>query len=396
MVAHLRYFTPVAALAACVFLGCGSAPNGTAGPTGQGGGAATGGTSNGGAAAGGGGGFAGVSNGGGGGIRGSSGSGATGGGTNGMGGTGGTSTANGPTIGGCPLFPADYAYNQDISQVPVDPNSSQYIADLKARTGAINAPQSPSEFVNIVPASQASVSVGWVSSPYGAWGFDDNNQFYYSSGSGVTAPIPSNAVYENMDGSGENHMIVVQQGTCRLFDFYSSHATSATSGWEAMVTWNLTKDEQLPDGVGSTTAAGTPLLAGVIRYDEVQSGAIHHALDIVIPGADIAAYQYVEPAARSGGACGSPYPTDGFPYGGRLRLKPSFDTSNFTGTEALVIVRALQKYGMIVTDDSGYSRSDFRLGPGNWDKSDLAQLSSLTWDDFEVPKMTVVQSRACN
>jgi predicted Zn-dependent protease len=169
------------------------------------------------------------------------------------------------------------------------------------------------------------------------------------------------------------------------------------TGWEALVTWNLTKNEQLPDGWGSTTAAGTPLLPGVIWASEVLAGEIKHAIDIVIPGAAIAQYEYVKPAARSGGACGSAYPADGFPYGGRVRLKASYDASGFTGTEAKVVIAALKKYGMLNTDASGETRSSFRLGDGNkLDQADMSQLNKLTWDDFEVPTMTVVQSKACN
>jgi len=52
---------------------------------------------------------------------------------------------------------------------------------------------------------------------------------------------------------------------------------------------------------------------------------------------------------------------------------------------------------MLNTDDSGETRSSFRLGDGNkLDQTDMAQLGKLTWDDFEVPAMTVVQSMACN
>ena len=161
--------------------------------------------------------------------------------------------------------------------------------------------------------------------------------------------------------------------------------------------WNLTKSEQLPDGWGSTTAAGTPLLPGVIWYGEVAAGKIEHAIDIVIPGAAIMQYDYVKPAARSGGACGSAYPADGFPYGGRLRLKSTFDDSAFTGTQAKVVITALKKYGMLNTDASGETRSSFRLGDGNkLNQTDMNQLGKLTWDDFEVPAMTVVSSKACN
>jgi hypothetical protein len=302
--------------------------------------------------------------------------------------------ASGPAIGGCPLFPPDYAYNQDISSAPLDPGSATYIANLAARAGAIVAEYPGGEYVNVVPASQAMVGVGTTS----AYGFDTSDTFFQNDGADAGAPIPSGVLYENAGtANADHHMMVVQQGSCRLFELYAWDPSSATTGWEVLVTWNLTDDEQLPDGWGSTTAAGTPLLPGVIRYDEVASGVIQHAVDIVIPGAAIAQYEYVEPAARSGGACGSAYPADGFPYGGRLRLKASYDASSFTGTQALVVIAALKKYGMLNTDDSGESRSSFRLGDGTMlDQTDLAQLGKLTWTDFEVPAMNVVQSKACN
>lgn len=316
---------------------------------------------------------------------------------NDSGGTDAADAATGPTIAGCPMFPPDYPYNVDISQASLDPGSATYIANLKARAGAIVAEYPGGEFVNVVPANQADVTVT-LASMGGSYGFDTNDKFYNSPSATAMAPIPPNVVYENMTNpNSDHHMMVVQQGTCRLFELYAWNPSSATSGWEALVTWNLTKNEQLPDGWGSTTAAGTPLLPGVIWYSEVAAGAIEHAVDIVIPGAAIAKYEYVKPAARSGGACGSNYPLDGFPYGGRVRLKANYDTSKYTGTQALVVVRALQKYGMINTDDSGEMRSSFRLGDGNkLDQTDMSQLSMLTWDDFEVPMMAVVQSKACN
>jgi len=301
---------------------------------------------------------------------------------------------SGPTIGGCPMFPADYPYNVDVSSAPLDANSATYVANLSARAGAIVAEYPGDEYVNVVPASQALVAVGTSS----AFGFDTSDNFFQNDGTGAMAPIPNGVLYENSSNpNSDHHMMIVQQGSCRLFELYAWNPSSATTGWEAFVTWNLGKNEQLPDGWGSTTAAGTPLLPGVIWYDEVSAGKIDHAIDIVIPGAAIAKYEYVKPAARSGGACGSNYPTDGFPYGGRLRLKAGYDTSSFTGTEAKVVVAALEKYGMIVTDDSGESRSSFRLGDGSkLSQTDMNQLAKLTWNDFEVPAMTVVQSQACN
>ena len=306
----------------------------------------------------------------------------------------GDAAPSGATMGGCPMFPPSHPYNQDVSKVALDPSSASIIAKLKARAGAIVAEYPGDEYVNIVPASQPRVAVQTTSS----FGFDANDAFVHDNGAGATAPIPSGVRYENASNpNSDHHMMILEQGTCRLYELYAWNPSSATTGWQALVTWNLTKNEQLPDGWGSTTAAGTPLLPGVIWYSEIAAGEIKHALDIVIPGAAIAQYEYAKPAARAGGACGNAYPADGFPYGGRLRLKQSFDATSFTGTQAKVVIVALKTYGMFNTDASGETRSSLRLGDGNkLDQADMAQLNKLTWDDFEIPTMTVIHSTACN
>src|SRR5689334_16239709 len=37
-----------------------------------------------------------------------------------------------PMVGDCPVFPADNAWNMDVSDLPVDPNSDDYIAAISA------------------------------------------------------------------------------------------------------------------------------------------------------------------------------------------------------------------------------------------------------------------------
>lgn len=317
-------------------------------------------------------------------------------------------TSRGPTVGGCPMFPADYSYNEDISNVPLDPNSSIYIDKLVARTAADPARDPPirpphgngDEYKNIVPGSQPYVRVD-VSG--GSQSFDANGAFVFAQGPTAMVPVPNGVRYEGRDGvAGDHHMMVVDQGTCRLFELYSWNPSSPTTGWASLQIWDLTKKEQLPDGKGSSTAAGTALLPGVIWKDEVDAGVIKHALDFAMGHKLIAKYTHVKPASRSAGACDpmSDYPEDfGFPYGGRLRLKASFDAAarGITGNQARIVLRALQIYGWINTDDAGYLyQSDFRFGDGKvWDVPDIGQLGKLQWSDFEVPMMDVVTSKTC-
>jgi hypothetical protein len=42
--------------------------------------------------------------------------------------------ADGPTLGGCPIFPADNIWNTPIDQLPVDANSSTYITTIGPTT----------------------------------------------------------------------------------------------------------------------------------------------------------------------------------------------------------------------------------------------------------------------
>jgi hypothetical protein len=298
---------------------------------------------------------------------------------------------SGPTLAGCPLFGPQFVYNQDISQAPLDPASATYLAALKASAPIIGLDYPGGEFYNVVPASQPAVPVQTTS----WYGFDSTNTFFYMADAGAaTAPIPTGVQFEN-DGTpnADHHMMVLQQGSCQLFELYAWNPTGPTTGWSVLVQWNLAGNvEQIPDilEVGSTTAAGTPLLPGVIWPDEVAAGAIEHAVDIVMPAAAIAKCAYVHPASD-----GAWTATGTFPYGGRLRLKASYDLSKVTGTQALVVLRALQKYGMFNTDISGETRSSFRLGglgaSQGWVQTDIEQLGNLTWDDFDVVDLGTVQ-----
>jgi hypothetical protein len=302
--------------------------------------------------------------------------------------------SGGPTLGGCPLFAPTFAYNQDISDAGLDPGSATYLAALKTSAPVIGLDYPGGEIYNVVPASQASVPVqttGW-------YGFDPTDTFFYEADAGgAAAPIPAGVQYENMTTpNADHHMMVLQQGSCQLFELYAWNPTGPTTGWSVLVQWDLSGgDEQIPDNleVGSTTAAGTPLLPGVIWPEEVAAGEIRHAIDIVMPAAAISKCSYVHPA--SDGAWSA---TGTFPSGGRLRLKASYDTSKVTGTQALVVLRALQRYGMFNTDISGETRASFRLGGlGNsqgWVQSDITQLGALTWDDFDVVDLGTVHKMA--
>jgi hypothetical protein len=98
-------------------------------------------------------------------------------------------------------------------------------------------------------------------------------------------------------------------------------------------------------------ACGFPLVAGLIRVDEVKAGAIEHALVVAYPG--IMKDKYMSPASTPS-AIGVATTAAGMPCGARIQLDPSVDVTQLGLSPAgVVVARALQKYGAYVGDYSG-------------------------------------------
>ncbi len=328
-----------------------------------------------GGATGGGGGNAGATGGAGGSTGGS------GGNTHGLGGSGGStggaggSSASLPDVGGCTVFTADDEWNRDISQDAVDTTWTQNLMDL------VGAVQLHPDFgnwgseqygipINVVPQNQAPLPVAF------DWSASESDPGPYPF------PPPGQALIEGgtaTDCNGDCHLIAVQQGACMLYEGY---ACSYTDQWHcgSGAKWDLTKNSygQRPDGWTSADAAGLPIMPGLLRYDEVASGAVHHAVRFTT---HCTRSKYVKPATHFAvpGGC-SDSPTDP-PMGLRVRLKQGFDISGF-GATAQVILTALQHYGMILADNG----SDFYFqGEANaaWN-SDLDELKAVPANAFEV------------
>jgi S-layer family protein len=274
----------------------------------------------------------------------------------------------GATIGGCPLFPADNIWNRAVTTLPVHPLSDAYINSIGVDVGlhpdfaAGNWNGAPIGFpVNVVPATQPLVPLN-----LGLWASVSDPGPY---------PIPANAIVQG--GTSDGHLLLVQSGTCLAVELY--HAAPAGGGaWsaDAAARWSLTSNALRPAGLTSADAAGLPILPGLVRYDEVVSGAIRHAIRFT---AGTIAPSYIWPARHSDGSSSDP---DAPPMGVRLRLKASVDISGFDG-KTQVILRALQDYGMILADTGG--PLNISGSPDSrWNDNLLNAMEALHASDFEV------------
>jgi hypothetical protein len=270
-------------------------------------------------------------------------------------------------------FPADSAWNQDISSVPVDPNSANYINFIGSST-----PLHPDFGAGLYDGSSMGIPY-LVVSPGSSPLAKINYTAYGSESDPGPMPIPKNAPIEGFPnpGDGDRHVLVLDRDNCWLYELYSSYPGTGEN-WNAAsgTVWDLLNGEQRPYTWTSADAAGLPVFPGLARYDEVASGAIHHALRFTLQSSQAA---FTPPATHWASNSSS---SNAAVMGMRLRLKASFDISTFP-PQSQVILAALQKYGMIMADNGSsiYISGD----PDNrWNNNDLATLKQVPASAFDV------------
>jgi hypothetical protein len=243
-----------------------------------------------------------------------------------------------PSLAGCPIFPQGNIWNTPVEHLPTDSRSSAYIANIGSTTGLhpdfgsgtwnggpIGIPY------NIVPGAQQKVDIT----------FD-----YADESDPGPYPIPPNPEIEGGPNStGDRHVLVLDQENCILYELYSAYPQPDGS-WQAGsgAIFDFRSNALRPAGWTSADAAGLPILPGLVRYEEVASGEIQHALRFTAPGTRKA---YIWPGRHYASSITSlDYP----PMGQRFRLKADFDLAGFS-SEVQVILQALKKYGMILADN---------------------------------------------
>ncbi|HEY6769855.1 MAG TPA: hypothetical protein VI386_34380 [Candidatus Sulfotelmatobacter sp.] len=319
----------------------------------------------------------------------------TGGGNGGSGGGGGNNgggnnntacsgiaTGQGASLNGFRPFPSSSAWNQDISTSALDPNSDAIISFIGPNVGLhpdfgaglYNGSSMGIPYI-VVDGSQSMVNINFTA--YG----DESDP--------GPMPIPAGAPIEGYPnpGSGDRHVLVLDNSTCFLYEMYSSYPNSDGS-WNAgsAAVWDLANGEQRPWTWTSADAAGLPVFPGLVRYDEVAAGAIQHAIRFTLPQSSAA---MVPPASHwAGNSSNSIAP----PMGMRLRLKSSYDISSFSAN-LQVILTAMKKYGLILADN-GSAMYLSGAPDDRWDNDDLHNLSSVPASAFEVVQMNPVYTTA--
>lgn len=320
-----------------------------------------------------------------------------------------------PMLGGCPLFPERAMFNlrvDDRTKFPPHARSAAWIAAigparrLHADWGINDNPQQFADYYgipyNIVDGTPATTLWPLVSFPNG---YPDESDCALAQGSGYAIhrgcdglaaaqrrfPFPLDTRLKAEGGAcndpascGDRHVLVVEQGSCRLWESWLSYQVGG--GWTSGSTaaWNLRSYELRPDTWTSSDAAGLPILPLLAREAEASAGELRHALRVTFADS-VLARSYVWPARH---AAGGDTP-GGIPFGALLRLRADFVIPSTWTSQAQALARAMQRYGLYVAD---IGSNLFVQGEpsARWSEATISQLQTLEMNQFEFVDISAV------
>jgi hypothetical protein len=207
------------------------------------------------------------------------------------------------------------------------------------------------------------------------------------------------------DPKSDGHMLLVDPNVRKTWDFSrAQHLSDGSWTTSGLTVWDLNGLGYRQPFYGTNwwnygvRGSGFPLIAGLIRPEEIEAGEIKHALVFAGPinrkSATTTTKQQV---------CSPPgSKTDGFgigyeyiPEGARIQLDPSLNLNTLNLSPATkIIAKAMQKYGMYNGDNSPDFKIYFQnLGPdgGKWKNYNFfPDLKNIPVDKFRVIKCTIV------
>lgn len=269
------------------------------------------------------------------------------------------------------IFPADNPWNTDVSSYPVHPNSASFIASMGFDVGL--HPDFGTEYEGapigipyvLVHGDQAAVPITFE---------------YQDESDPGPYPIPPDFPIEGGSSStGDRHVIVIDVDQLKLYEVYNAFPLQNGASWhgDSGAVWNLTSNASRPEYWTSADAAGLPIFAGLVRYDEVvEKQAINHALRFTVVKSQRA---FIPPASHWASSSTDPNLP---PMGLRVRLKASFDETPFP-QNIRVILRAMKRYGMLLADNGSNWYVSGAPDP-RWNDDELRLLSQVRGHDFEV------------
>ncbi len=270
----------------------------------------------------------------------------------------------------CAVFPSDNIWNTPVNTLPVNPLNKVWKRSMDARTTFLHPDFGPPPYgipYTVVGSSTPTVSI----------------KFRYASESDP-GPYPFTSSTPIEQGS-DRHALMVNRDTCTLYELFDARWNNGSPTAGSGAIFDLNSDALRPAGWTSADAAGLPILPGLVRYDEVQAGAIDHAIRFT---AVCTRDRYVWPARHKAGVSNPDCP----PMGARFRLKAGFDISGYS-PQIQVILQAMKTYGLILTDN-GANWYFQGTEDARWSNNVLDQLKTVPARAFQAVDESACQVSA--
>ena len=291
--------------------------------------------------------------------------------------------------------------HRDHSALPNDPNDAALHAAIQA----------------------THIHADWGVGPYGNYGFGYNivnsaitpmvpyqffdpkvNESYPGQSDVTVAPLLLSQYIESQPAdcaspTGDNHSLVLDQGTGVEYDFYHMRHCSTDAipfTVSASTLWDMTVSNQhRPLDYTSADLAGLPIFEGLVRWDEIQAGVINHAVRMTNNLAGCLYYQngsgkggFILPATHSTVGNCSGNNGNGFNLGQFWCLDPSYDISGFSATNQIILTALKTKCGYLA--DLGGSFYFSGTADTRWDQNDLANLGNVPVSAFHLKQQAAI------
>lgn len=279
---------------------------------------------------------------------------------------------------GCP-FPSGNVWQTNISQVAIDPNSTQYLTSYGTVAHANDGFQVWYAQSQILTLNKAK---------------DDTPMLpaaQKNPGHRINSPTPWQADFliQN-NGQGDAHGLVFDRKTCTLYDGYQVTYIAtppSTTQYSNLITI-LTQPFVQPTVGGNSDATSIPISLLAVQTSELNQGVIPHAIGWDAVSHALSQYGSVSPAGMKSATDGWVFDGTGtpMPYGSHARLRASFDISKLTPNARTVAV-AMQTYGLYVYDSGCCNAFPLMIDndkPNPWTQADSNSLITITPLDFDI------------
>ena len=275
-----------------------------------------------------------------------------------------------PLGGKCAVFPADNIWNTRIDGLPVNPMSATWMSKMNSASTKLHPDFGRSPYGFPLSYVTKSTPVHALRFTYGAQ--SDKVKYPFTK----TTPI---------EQGSDRHALMINTSTCTLYELFNAHWNDGKPWAGSGAVFHLGSNALRPDGWTSADAAGLPIVPGLVRWPEVESGSIHHAIRFT---AVCTSQAHLWPARHDAGSSDTDCP----PMGARFRLKASFDVSSFS-PNAQVILRAMQQYGLILADNGSNWYFQGTMDK-HWTDALLDELKTIPASEFEAVDESACQVSA--